>query len=116
MGSRAASLGAGAAAAQAALEAIGFESAAIPRRQVDAIDSGTGGWIGALPQGRPDGGDAAVVDWQNDVTVRDLRLAMREGFVSIEHIKRYTTTGMATDQGKTSNLNALGIVAIALGK
>src|ERR1019366_7746507 len=93
-----------------------FESAAIPRRQVDAIDSGTGGWIGALPQGRPDGGDAAVVDWQNDVTVRDLRLAMREGFVSIEHLKRYTTTGMATDQGKTSNLNALGIVAKALGK
>ena len=116
MGSLAASLGDGAAAAQTALKAIGFESAAIPRRQVDAIDSGTGGWIGALPQGRPDGGDAAVVDWQNDVTVRDLRLAMREGFVSIEHIKRYTTTGMATDQGKTSNLNALGIVAKALGK
>ena len=58
----------------------------------------------------------AFVDWQNDVTVRDLRLAMREGFRSIEHIKRYTTTGMATDQGKTSNLNALGIVADELAK
>ena len=44
---------------------------------------------------------AAVVDWQNDVTVKDLTLALREGFTSIEHIKRYTTTGMATDQGKT---------------
>jgi sarcosine oxidase subunit alpha len=53
----------------------------------------------------------AFVDWQNDVTVRDLQLATREGFRSIEHVKRYTTTGMATDQGKTSNLNALGIVA-----
>jgi sarcosine oxidase subunit alpha len=58
----------------------------------------------------------AFVDWQNDVTTKDLALATREGFRSIEHIKRYTTTGMATDQGKTSNLNALGIVAHTLGK
>jgi sarcosine oxidase, subunit alpha len=58
----------------------------------------------------------AFVDWQNDVTVKDLQLAMREGFRSIEHIKRYTTTGMATDQGKTSNLNALGVVATQLGR
>ncbi len=42
---------------------------------------------------------------------KDLALALREGFRSIEHVKRYTTTGMATDQGKTSNLNALGIVS-----
>jgi sarcosine oxidase, subunit alpha len=58
----------------------------------------------------------AFVDWQNDVTTKDLELATREGFRSIEHVKRYTTTGMATDQGKTSNLNALGIVARTLGK
>jgi sarcosine oxidase, subunit alpha len=58
----------------------------------------------------------AFVDWQNDVTARDLELATREGFRSIEHIKRYTTTGMATDQGKTSNLNALGIVARELAR
>jgi len=50
------------------------------------------------------------------VTTRDLAIATREGFRSIEHIKRYTTTGMATDQGKTSNLNALGIVSRTLGK
>jgi len=56
----------------------------------------------------------AFVDFQNDVTAKDLRLATREGFRSIEHVKRYTTTGMATDQGKTSNVNALGIVAQAL--
>ncbi len=57
----------------------------------------------------------AFVDFQNDVTAKDLELATREGFRSIEHVKRYTTTGMATDQGKTSNINALGIVAGALG-
>ena len=58
---------------------------------------------------------AAFVDFQNDVTAKDLHLAAREGFRSIEHVKRYTTTGMATDQGKTSNINALGLVAQALG-
>ena len=58
----------------------------------------------------------AFVDFQNDVTSRDLALAAQEGFLSIEHVKRYTTVGMATDQGKTSNLNALGLVAGKLGK
>ena len=58
----------------------------------------------------------AFVDFQHDVTVRDLKLAAQEGFRSIEHVKRYTTTGMATDQGKTSNLNALAIVAEHLDK
>ena len=52
-------------------------------------------------------GPKAFVDYQNDVTITDIDLAAREGFVSVEHLKRYTTTGMATDQGKTSNLNAL---------
>jgi sarcosine oxidase subunit alpha len=73
------------------------------------------GAIGALPQPAR-ARSKAFVDWQNDATAKDLALAMREGFRSIEHVKRYTTTGMATDQGKTSNLNALGIVAQALGK
>jgi len=59
-------------------------------------------------------GGRAWVDFQNDVTVKDIELATREGFRSIEHVKRYTTTGMATDQGKTSNMNALGIVSQAL--
>jgi len=51
------------------------------------------------------------VDFQNDVTAKDIKLALKEGFQSIEHVKRYTTTGMATDQGKTSNINALGIIS-----
>ena len=51
------------------------------------------------------------VDFQNDVAVSDIQLAVREGFRSIEHVKRYTTLGMATDQGKTSNLNGLQLVS-----
>jgi len=50
-------------------------------------------------------------DLQNDVTVADIQLAAREGYQSVEHLKRYTTTGMGTDQGKTSNVNALAIMA-----
>ena len=58
----------------------------------------------------------AFVDFQNDVTAKDIRLATREGFRSIEHVKRYTTTGMATDQGKTSNINAPGVIAADAGQ
>jgi sarcosine oxidase subunit alpha len=72
-------------------------------------------FLGALPGADAPGRQKAFVDWQHDVTVRDLALATREGFRSIEHVKRYTTTGMATDQGKTSNLNAMAIVAKTLG-
>ena len=64
---------------------------------------------------RPAFRSRAFVDFQNDVTAKDLGLAVREGFRSIEHVKRYTTTGMGTDQGKTSNVNALAIVAGTLG-
>ena len=76
--------------------------------------------MAAISASRPAHGDPskakAFVDFQNDVTARDVMLATREGMRSIEHIKRYTTTGMATDQGKTSNMNALAIAAEALGK
>ncbi len=79
-----------------------------------AEDLGTDGFIGATPHARNPAFVKAFVDWQNDVTAKDIKLATREGFRSIEHVKRYTTTGMATDQGKTSNMNALGIVSEAL--
>jgi sarcosine oxidase subunit alpha len=58
----------------------------------------------------------AFVDFQHDVTDSDVELAVREGFVSIEHLKRYTTLGMATDQGKTSQLNGHALLAAATGK
>ncbi|MCW6510150.1 sarcosine oxidase subunit alpha family protein [Lichenifustis flavocetrariae] len=80
-------------------------------------DESTGaGFIGATPHDRDPTQVKAFVDFQNDVTAKDIALATREGFRSIEHIKRYTTTGMATDQGKTSNMNALGIASAELGR
>ncbi len=59
--------------------------------------------------------EKAWLDYQNDVKVSDVRLAAQEGFVSVEHAKRYTTLGMATDQGKLSNINGLATLAGALG-
>ena len=61
-------------------------------------------------------GDKAFVDFQHDVTAEDLRLAHREGYRSVEHLKRYTTLGMATDQGKTANVPGMAIMADALSK
>ena len=58
----------------------------------------------------------AFVDFQHDVTASDVAQAQRESFVSVEHLKRYTTLGMAPDQGKTSNVNALAIMAGLTGQ
>jgi sarcosine oxidase subunit alpha len=56
-------------------------------------------------------GDRQWIDLQHDVTTADIELAVRENYVSVEHLKRYTTNGMSVDQGKTSNLNALALLA-----
>ena len=58
----------------------------------------------------------AWLDYQNDVKVSDVQLAAREGYESVEHTKRYTTLGMATDQGKLSNINGLAILSDALNQ
>jgi len=76
----------------------------------------SGGFHGSVPTARNPQKIKAFVDFQNDVTAKDIKLAVREGMHSIEHIKRYTTTGMATDQGKTSNMNGLAIASAALDK
>ena len=60
-------------------------------------------------------GDKRFVDLQTDVTVDDIALAAREGYTSVEHLKRYTTLGMGTDQGKTSNVVGLALLAEATG-
>jgi sarcosine oxidase, subunit alpha len=106
----------GAAAGAAAVGgASAAKSADVERRfEVVALPRSSRSYLGALPQATRPSGDKSFVDWQHDVTTRDLALATREGFQSIEHVKRYTTTGMATDQGKTSNLNAMAIVAKSL--
>jgi heterotetrameric sarcosine oxidase alpha subunit len=61
-------------------------------------------------------GHKAFVDFQNDVTADDVALSEREGFRAVEHLKRYTTLGMATDQGKLSNVNGLAIMAALSGQ
>jgi sarcosine oxidase subunit alpha len=112
----AAALAEGHAAGLAAVGAEGADAANAPLRYaVAAPELRSDAFLGALPQVAGGAVQKAFVDWQHDVTTRDLALATREGFRSIEHVKRYTTTGMATDQGKTSNLNALAIVARTLG-
>jgi sarcosine oxidase subunit alpha len=84
--------------------------------KVDGSESWTGGVVGSAPGAGPDTTVKAFVDFQNDVTAKDIRQAVREGMRSIEHVKRFTTNGMASDQGKTSNLHGLAIAADALGK
>ncbi|MGF6258210.1 sarcosine oxidase subunit alpha [Ensifer sp. LBL] len=76
----------------------------------------TGGMIGAAEGAGPDTTVKAFIDFQHDVCAKDIRLAVREGMHSIEHIKRFTTNGMASDQGKLSNMHGLAIAAEALGK
>jgi sarcosine oxidase subunit alpha len=92
------------------------KAGASAKPKVDAAENWSRGMRGAAPGA--DGGPSvkAFVDFQNDVTAKDIRLAVRQGMHSIEHVKRYTTNGMATDQGKTSNLHGLAIAADALGK
>jgi sarcosine oxidase, subunit alpha len=65
---------------------------------------------------KPDAPGRRWIDFQNDVTAKDVALASREGYVSVEHLKRYTTLGMATDQGKTSNVNGLAAMAALTGR
>lgn len=69
-------------------------------------------WLVPLPDDRH---DKQFVDLQNDVTAADVALAVREGYTSVEHLKRYTTLGMGTDQGRTSNVVGLAILATTLG-
>ncbi len=83
------------------------------------VDAGEN-WSGAMLGSGPGAGEGttvkAFIDFQNDVTAKDIRQAVHEGMRSIEHVKRFTTNGMATDQGKTSNLHGLAIAAETLGK
>jgi heterotetrameric sarcosine oxidase alpha subunit len=67
--------------------------------------------ISVSPLWHVDGKHKGFVDFQHDVTASDIALAQREGFESVEHLKRYTTLGMATDQGKNSNVTGLAIMS-----
>jgi methylglutamate dehydrogenase subunit C len=97
--------------AERAIDALGGKaSTADPLRTSDDSDDSKPLWHVPGIRGK------AFVDFQNDVTDSDIALAAREGFTSIEHLKRYTTLGMATDQGKTSQLNGHALLAAATGK
>ena len=76
----------------------------------------TGGMAGSGEGAGVDTTVKAFVDFQNDVCAKDIRLAVREGMHSIEHIKRFTTNGMATDQGKLSNIHGLAIASEVLNR
>ena len=109
--STAAALRAGVEGAVAALSELGIEAKAadLPEAE-DAPVNVTPFWYVKEGKGR------AWLDQQNDVTVKDVKLAHQENFRSVEHLKRYTTLGMATDQGKTSNMGGLAIMAELAGK
>lgn len=109
-------LGEGADAGAAAARDCGLDSALSEAPAVDGGITPAGGVHGALPHPYDPRRVKAFVDFQNDVTAKDIALAVQEGFHSIEHVKRYTTTGMATDQGKTSNMNGLAIASDMLGR
>ncbi len=90
-----------------AAEAVGVEPP-----DCEAVEEGPIAPVWIMPEGAPHAlRSKAWLDFQNDVKVSDVRLAAQEGFESVEHAKRYTTLGMATDQGKLSNVNGLAVLA-----
>ncbi|GAB0118635.1 sarcosine oxidase subunit alpha family protein [Acidisoma sp. 7E03] len=105
----------GFAAGQAAAQSAGGAEVTTRRFVTVAAAGDASTFLGATPHNRDASRVRAFVDFQNDSTAKDLKLAVREGFRSVEHAKRYTTTGMATDQGKTSNMPMLGVMAQARG-
>ena len=106
----------GEAAGRAAATAAGFAAPDPRTYAVTNVLPAFGAAHVSPPAVRADRRVKAFVDFQNDVCAKDVSLAVQEGMRSIEHIKRYTTTGMATDQGKLSNMNTLGIAAAELKK
>ncbi|WP_121630880.1 sarcosine oxidase subunit alpha family protein [Tropicibacter alexandrii] len=100
----------GAEAGLEAAQALGFSGALPHLPQADASPYRLRRLWAVAGKGR------AWLDFQNDVTVKDVKQAAAENYVSVEHMKRYTTQGMATDQGKSSNVAALAILADATGR
>ncbi|ATQ57805.1 sarcosine oxidase subunit alpha family protein [Paracoccus yeei] len=109
-GSTAQALASGAEAAVAALAdlGIGAHLPDLPRAEDEALN--------LKPLWHVPGKGRAWVDFQNDVTVKDVKLAYVENMRPVEHLKRWTTLGMATDQGKTSNVTAIAVMAELTGQ
>ena len=103
-------------AGEKAAKETGGKAPAATKLKAESSENWAGSVLGAGPGAGADSTVKAFVDFQNDVTAKDIRQAVHEGMRSIEHVKRFTTNGMATDQGKTSNMHGLAIAAEALGK
>ena len=101
-----------AAAVDAGLPAVDVVAPVVP-----SVNAGALRVLWEVPHPRPSSrAPKKFVDFQNDVGASDIHLAVREGFESIEHLKRYTAMGFGTDQGKTGNINGMGIAAGILGR
>ncbi|WP_353230920.1 sarcosine oxidase subunit alpha family protein [Novosphingobium sp.] len=99
------------AAAQVAMAALGHDAVLAPLPRADDVPHAVSAvWASGPCKAK------AFVDFQHDVTADDVTLAVREGFTSVEHLKRYTTLGMATDQGRVSQVNGHGLLAAATGR
>jgi sarcosine oxidase subunit alpha len=104
-------------AGRKAAAACGFEPAKLSPPAVEELAARPLEALWRVPGERdPDRGPEQFLDFQNDATVADVRLALREGYRHIEHVKRYTGLGLGTDQGKLGNINGTAVVAECLGK
>lgn len=104
-------------AAHAAVRALNLETVdcSCPSAEGDQLEATHSVWqVDVSALGRH--GAKSWLDFQNDVTGSDVKLALRENFRSVEHVKRYTTLGMASDQGKTSNVNGIGVMSEVLDR
>ncbi|GAA6178603.1 sarcosine oxidase subunit alpha family protein [Shimia sp. NS0008-38b] len=107
----------GQSAGAAAAKAAGFDAPSQDTPKAEATEEAPMQPVWLMPQGAgPKLRMKAWLDYQNDVKVSDVRLAAQEGYESVEHTKRYTTLGMATDQGKLSNINGLAVLSDALNQ
>ncbi len=104
-------------AGRVAVEALGLKAADVNLPEFTQAAEAPLEPVWMMPQGAgPKLRMKAWLDYQNDVKVSDVQLAAREGYESVEHTKRYTTLGMATDQGKLSNINGLAVLSESLGQ
>ncbi|RLA13556.1 MAG: sarcosine oxidase subunit alpha [Gammaproteobacteria bacterium] len=103
-------------AGNAAATACGFEAAmSAPVAEAVQGEPIMPLWLVPSPHA-PGQGPKQFIDFQNDVAATDIKLAVREGFRSVEHVKRYTAMGFGTDQGKTGNINGMAVLAETLGQ
>ncbi len=104
-------------AAQSALSELGLSASPVELPSVEALTIGQAMTLFHIPHTKPTSqAPKQFVDYQTDVTAAGIEIACREGYESIEHVKRYTAMGFGTDQGKLGNINGMAVAAKALNK